>query len=152
MVCVIYFSANTNASKLIVCINSMGARDISIFIHYYKKAVVIFMGLLLKKHFSITLMWILTLISLINDAISHSFGYDCGRRANLKLLDDRTLIFIAGNMLVLLDVNTKEQRYLRSCSGGGIGAITVRGNYSSCKGTVPRNLQSLWRTAGTLRS
>nr|XP_024659041.1 cilia- and flagella-associated protein 44 isoform X2 [Maylandia zebra] len=57
--------------------------------------------------------------------LSHSFGYDCGRRANLKLLDDRTLIFIAGNMLVLLDVNTKEQRYLRSCSGGGIGAITA---------------------------
>lgn len=51
MVCVIYFSANTNASKVIVCINSMWARDISIFIHYYKKAVVIFMGLLLKNIF-----------------------------------------------------------------------------------------------------
>ncbi|XP_071321915.1 cilia- and flagella-associated protein 44 [Trachinotus anak] len=57
--------------------------------------------------------------------LSHSFGYDCGRRANLQLLDDRTLIFIAGNLLVLLDVSTKEQRYLRSCSGGGIGSITV---------------------------
>ncbi|KAM7369353.1 hypothetical protein PAMP_013627 [Pampus punctatissimus] len=57
--------------------------------------------------------------------LSHSFGYDSGRRANLQLLDDRTLIFIAGNLLVLLDVSTKEQRYLRSCSGGGIGSITV---------------------------
>ncbi|KAM9323043.1 cilia- and flagella-associated protein 44 [Pholidichthys leucotaenia] len=57
--------------------------------------------------------------------LSHSFGYDSGRRGNLKLLDDRTLIFIAGNMLVLLDILTKEQRYLRSCSGGGIGAITA---------------------------
>ncbi|KAF3702324.1 Cilia- and flagella-associated protein 44 [Channa argus] len=28
--------------------------------------------------------------------LSHSFGYDSGRRANLQLLDDRTLIFIAG--------------------------------------------------------
>ncbi|XP_069562406.1 cilia- and flagella-associated protein 44 [Brachyistius frenatus] len=57
--------------------------------------------------------------------LSHSFGYDSRRRANLKLLDDRTLIFIAGNLLVLLDVSTKEQRYLRSCGGGGIGSITA---------------------------
>ncbi|GLD56738.1 cilia- and flagella-associated protein 44-like protein, partial [Lates japonicus] len=57
--------------------------------------------------------------------LSHSFSYDSGRRANLQLLDDRTLIFIAGNLLVLLDVSTKEQRYLRSCSGGGIGSITT---------------------------
>ncbi|XP_040915396.1 cilia- and flagella-associated protein 44 [Toxotes jaculatrix] len=57
--------------------------------------------------------------------LSHSFGYDSGRRANLQLLDDRTLIFVAGNLLVLLDVSTKEQRYLRSCSGGGIGSITT---------------------------
>ncbi|KAF0031251.1 hypothetical protein F2P81_015806 [Scophthalmus maximus] len=47
-----------------------------------------------------------------------------GRRSNLQLLDDSTLLFIAGNLLVLMDVATKEQRFLRSCSGGGIGAIT----------------------------
>ncbi|XP_074546967.1 cilia- and flagella-associated protein 44 [Halichoeres trimaculatus] len=57
--------------------------------------------------------------------LSHSFGYDSGRRGNLQLLDDRTLMFIAGNLLVLLDVSTKEQRYLRSCSGRGIGSITA---------------------------
>ncbi|KAM6902317.1 cilia- and flagella-associated protein 44 [Xenentodon cancila] len=57
--------------------------------------------------------------------LSHSFGYDSGRRANLKLLDDRTLVLIAGNLLVLLDLSTKEQRFLRSCGGGGIGTITV---------------------------
>ncbi|MEQ2227439.1 hypothetical protein ILYODFUR_037743 [Ilyodon furcidens] len=34
-------------------------------------------------------------------------------------------MFIAGNLLVLLDVSTKQQRYLRSCSGGGIGALAV---------------------------
>ncbi|KAM3599542.1 uncharacterized protein V6R79_007770 [Siganus canaliculatus] len=55
----------------------------------------------------------------------HSFGYDSGRRANLQLLDDTTLIFIAGNLLVLLDISTKEQRYLRSCGGGGISSITT---------------------------
>ncbi|XP_077352722.1 cilia- and flagella-associated protein 44-like [Festucalex cinctus] len=57
--------------------------------------------------------------------LSHSFGYDCGRRANLQVLDDRTLVYIAGQLLVLLDVSTKQQRYLRSCSGAGIGAIAV---------------------------
>uniref|UniRef100_A0A3Q3I9T7 Cilia- and flagella-associated protein 44 n=1 Tax=Monopterus albus TaxID=43700 RepID=A0A3Q3I9T7_MONAL len=57
--------------------------------------------------------------------LSHSFGYDSGRRANLQLLDDRTLIFIAGNLIILLDISTKKQRYLHSCSGSGIGSITT---------------------------
>ncbi|XP_076020168.1 cilia- and flagella-associated protein 44 [Genypterus blacodes] len=57
--------------------------------------------------------------------LSHSFGYDSGRRANLQVFDDRTLSLIAGNLLVLLDVPTKQQRYLRSCSGGGIGSVAV---------------------------
>ncbi|XP_041923604.1 cilia- and flagella-associated protein 44 isoform X1 [Alosa sapidissima] len=55
--------------------------------------------------------------------LSHSFGYDCERRANLQVLDEHTLTFVAGNLLVLLDMRTKQQRYLRSCGGGGIGAI-----------------------------
>ncbi|KAI2652935.1 Cilia- and flagella-associated protein 44 [Labeo rohita] len=55
--------------------------------------------------------------------LSHSFGYDCGRRGNLQLLDEHTLAFIAGNLLILLDVRTKKQCYIRSSSGGGIGAI-----------------------------
>lgn len=76
--------------------------------------------------------------------LSHSFGYDSGRRANLQLLDDRTLIFIAGNLLVLLDVSTKEQRYLRSCSGGGIGSIAVR---RLKKSTVTQRLQAVRLTA-----
>ncbi|RVE65424.1 hypothetical protein OJAV_G00116460 [Oryzias javanicus] len=63
--------------------------------------------------------------TLVLNALSHSFGFDSGRRANLGLLDDNTLILIAGNLVVLLDVDSREQRYLRSCSGGGIGAITV---------------------------
>ncbi|KAJ8002958.1 hypothetical protein DPEC_G00164360 [Dallia pectoralis] len=55
--------------------------------------------------------------------LTHSFGYDCGRRANLQLLDEQSLVFVAGNILVFLDIQTKEQRYLRSCSGRGIGTI-----------------------------
>ncbi|XP_014831211.1 PREDICTED: cilia- and flagella-associated protein 44 [Poecilia mexicana] len=56
---------------------------------------------------------------------SHSFGYDSGRRSNLRLLDETTLLFIAGNLLVVLDIPTRQQTYLRSCSGGGIGGIAV---------------------------
>ncbi|XP_062376877.1 cilia- and flagella-associated protein 44 [Sardina pilchardus] len=55
--------------------------------------------------------------------LSHSFGYDCERRANLQVLDEHTLTFMAGNLLVLLDTRTKQQRCLRSCGGGAIGAI-----------------------------
>ncbi|XP_074839653.1 cilia- and flagella-associated protein 44 [Carettochelys insculpta] len=57
--------------------------------------------------------------------LKHSFGYDCTKRANLQLLDSQTLLYVAGNQLVLLDLKTKYQRYLRSSSGGGIGVITV---------------------------
>ncbi|XP_013370508.1 PREDICTED: cilia- and flagella-associated protein 44 [Chinchilla lanigera] len=55
----------------------------------------------------------------------HSFGYDCRKRANLQLLDSNTILYVAGNQLVLLDIKTKEQIYLRSSSGEGIGAIAV---------------------------
>nr|XP_020862787.1 cilia- and flagella-associated protein 44 isoform X2 [Phascolarctos cinereus] len=55
----------------------------------------------------------------------HSFGYDSTRRANLHLLDSQTLIFIAGNQIVFVDLTTFEQSYLRSNSGRGIGALAV---------------------------
>ncbi|CAH6792361.1 cilia- and flagella-associated protein 44 [Phodopus roborovskii] len=57
--------------------------------------------------------------------LEHSFGYDCKKRANLQLLDSSTVIYIAGNQLVLLDFKTKDQIYLHSSSGQGIGAIGV---------------------------
>ncbi|KAM4701823.1 cilia- and flagella-associated protein 44 [Discoglossus pictus] len=55
----------------------------------------------------------------------HSFGYDCTKRANLHLLDDQTLLYVAGTNCVILKVKTQEQIYLRSSSGAGIGAVTV---------------------------
>ncbi|XP_072567471.1 cilia- and flagella-associated protein 44 [Paramormyrops kingsleyae] len=58
-------------------------------------------------------------------SLDHSFGYDCRRRANLQLLEESTLTFIAGNFLVFLDVCARKQRYISSCSGEGIGAIMV---------------------------
>ncbi|XP_053313360.1 cilia- and flagella-associated protein 44 [Spea bombifrons] len=55
----------------------------------------------------------------------HSFGYDCTRRANLHLLDDQTLLYVAGTACVILALKPQGQRYLRSSSGGGVGAIAV---------------------------
>ncbi|XP_038610697.1 cilia- and flagella-associated protein 44 isoform X3 [Tachyglossus aculeatus] len=55
----------------------------------------------------------------------HSFGYESSKRDNLQLLDPRTFLYVAGNQLVILDMKTKEQKYLRSTSGGGIGNIAV---------------------------
>ncbi|XP_068925975.1 cilia- and flagella-associated protein 44 [Petaurus breviceps papuanus] len=55
----------------------------------------------------------------------HSFGYDSTKRGNLQLLDSQTLMFIAGNQIVFVDLRTFEQSYLRSSSGQGIGALAV---------------------------
>ncbi|XP_065532760.1 cilia- and flagella-associated protein 44 isoform X1 [Lathamus discolor] len=55
--------------------------------------------------------------------LKHSFGYDCTRRANLLMMDSQTLLYIAGNYVVLLDLKTKSHRYVRSSGGGGIGFI-----------------------------
>uniref|UniRef100_A0AAY4ATV8 Cilia- and flagella-associated protein 44 n=1 Tax=Denticeps clupeoides TaxID=299321 RepID=A0AAY4ATV8_9TELE len=61
----------------------------------------------------------------IPENLLHSFGYDCRHRANLQVLDEHMLAFGAGNFLVLLNIHSKEQRYIQSCSNGGIGAIMV---------------------------
>ncbi|XP_075710812.1 cilia- and flagella-associated protein 44 isoform X1 [Rhinoderma darwinii] len=55
----------------------------------------------------------------------HSFGYDCTKRANLQLLDEQTLLYVAGTTAIILGLKTQEQRYLRSSSGRGIGAVAV---------------------------
>ncbi|KAM9089294.1 cilia- and flagella-associated protein 44 isoform 2-T4 [Megaptera novaeangliae] len=47
------------------------------------------------------------------------------KRANLQLLDSNMVLYIAGNQLILLNLKTKEQTYLRSSSGRGIGVIGV---------------------------
>ncbi|XP_074157296.1 LOW QUALITY PROTEIN: cilia- and flagella-associated protein 44 [Sminthopsis crassicaudata] len=71
----------------------------------------------------------------------HSFGYDSTRRSNLHLLDSQTLIYVAGNQIVFLDLRTHEQSYLRSSSGRGIGAVAVHPDKTyflvAEKGTYP---------------
>ena len=42
--------------------------------------------------------------------LSHSLGYDCTRRNNLHVLDERTLLYASGNLLHFLDVDTGALR------------------------------------------
>ncbi|NXB07382.1 CFA44 protein, partial [Cnemophilus loriae] len=55
----------------------------------------------------------------------HSFGYDCTRPVNLMIMDCHTVGYIAGNQVVLQNLRTKYQKYIRSSRGGGIGFITA---------------------------
>ncbi|KAH9503834.1 Cilia- and flagella-associated protein 44 [Bulinus truncatus] len=57
--------------------------------------------------------------------LKHSYGYDCKRRNNLHLLDENHVVFAAGNLVQIVNLKSKEQNYLRSISGCGIGAICV---------------------------
>ena len=41
------------------------------------------------------------------------------------MLAKEVVAYAAGNLLVLLNLNTQEQVYRRTLSGGGIGAIAV---------------------------
>jgi len=76
----------------------------------------------------------------------HSFGYDCTRRSNLHLLKGPTLLFASGTLVHLVNLKDNEEhhRFVRSCSGSGIGHVTVHpsGNYFAVaeKGTKPNIL------------
>ena len=47
------------------------------------------------------------------------------KRANLHILDKDVVVFAAGNYVQIINLKSKEHKYIRSTSGGGIGAITV---------------------------
>ncbi len=80
----------------------------------------------IKKHFNL-LNYQLYKHYFNNDIIklSYSFGYDCKKRSNLHLLDNDTIVFSAGNFVQLLNIKTKEQKYLKTLSGGAVGALAV---------------------------
>ena len=56
---------------------------------------------------------------------SHSFGFECTKRSNMHMIDNDHMIFAAGNMLQILNIKTKQKRYIRSIKSGGIGALAV---------------------------
>ena len=46
------------------------------------------------------------------------------------------VIYAAGNLVVLLDLDTQQQTCIRSLDGGGIGALAVSFSYSWREKTV----------------
>ena len=56
---------------------------------------------------------------------SHSFGYECEKRSNLVVLAKDMVVYAAGNLVVLLNLDTQQQTCIRSLGGGGIGALAV---------------------------
>ena len=57
---------------------------------------------------------------------SYSFGYDCVLRNNLHVLDSKTLIFITGNLIHFLDVESGFVNFRLSALGLGITCLAVR--------------------------
>lgn len=52
-----------------------------------------------------------------------SFGYECFKPSNLLYADVDTVFYAAGNTVVFHNLDTSEQKLLRSRSGGSIGAL-----------------------------
>jgi len=59
---------------------------------------------------------------------SRSFGYDCNKRGNLHILDTKTVMFVAGCVVELIDLPSGEHKYIRTAGGYSIGALVVREN------------------------
>lgn len=55
----------------------------------------------------------------------HSFGYECLKRCNLHVLDEKNVLFSAGNYIQILNLETKKLTYLPTIGGRGIGSIAV---------------------------
>ena len=60
-----------------------------------------------------------------NPPASHSYGYECHKRFNLVVLGISVVAYAAGNLVIILDLESQQQTRLRSLGGGGIGAIAV---------------------------
>lgn len=57
---------------------------------------------------------------------SYSFGYDCVLRNNLHVLDSKTLLFVTGNLIHFLDVESGYVKFRQSALGLGISCVAVR--------------------------
>jgi len=56
---------------------------------------------------------------------SCNFGFDFHRRRNLIHVSESIVAYVVDNLLTLLDVETREERYIRSPTGGQIGMVAV---------------------------
>ncbi|XP_071455109.1 cilia- and flagella-associated protein 44 [Hetaerina americana] len=78
----------------------------------------------------------------------HSYGYNCKKKFNLCIVGGSTIIFIAGNILTFLDIETKELLFKKSAVGGGIGFVCanpVSGHFAVGEnGTAPPIIVYEW--------
>ncbi|XP_055386246.1 cilia- and flagella-associated protein 44 [Condylostylus longicornis] len=75
-------------------------------------------------------MWFSESCTVPKDIIEfdYSFGYNCKKLFNLCLITDNVLVFSSGNYIHYYHIATKELKYRRSASGGGIGFILKNPN------------------------
>ena len=59
---------------------------------------------------------------------SYSFGYDCVLSNNLHVLDATTLIFVTGNLIHFLNVESGMVNFRMSALGLGITCLAVSSN------------------------
>ena len=56
-----------------------------------------------------------------------SMGAGCLRKNNLIAFTERLVGYVAGNVFVIFDLETREQRFIEGLDGKGIGGTAVRG-------------------------
>ncbi|CAF1263483.1 unnamed protein product, partial [Didymodactylos carnosus] len=61
----------------------------------------------------------------LNTLCIRSFGYDCNKRGNLHLLDNKTIMFTAGCYVELIDLPSGKHKYIRTSGGYSVGALAV---------------------------
>ncbi|CAF0758116.1 unnamed protein product [Rotaria sordida] len=57
-----------------------------------------------------------------------SFAYDCDKRGNLHILDNKTVMFAAACVIEIIDLPSGQHRYIQTTGGYSIGAVVVHPN------------------------
>ena len=60
-----------------------------------------------------------------SSALYHTFGLETQRKKNLHLIEDRKLVYAAGNSVVFEDLETRVKTYLLGLDEGGVGCVAV---------------------------
>jgi hypothetical protein len=62
-------------------------------------------------------------LALESISLDNIISFDSHKNNNIHQIESNLLLTSAGNMVVMLDLLTKEQKYLPGLDGGGIGAV-----------------------------
>ncbi|CAF4618885.1 unnamed protein product [Rotaria sp. Silwood1] len=54
-----------------------------------------------------------------------SYAYDCNKRGNLHILDNKTVMFVAACVIEIIDLSTGQHQYIQTTGGYSIGAVVV---------------------------